>query len=149
MIILSCTGLSCDSNSVCMLGYRPKIRQIGAEGRESLRSCIVDSTTKIDICSSTLFNVTNSAIDRGQILLDDLGECSRKTSLAVIACYKNIITTDVIPVKLKLLDAITAHKKANAEVIQLRQAVNSFIDETIKKYRDLMEKTLREALVCS
>lgn len=68
--------------------------------------------------------------------------------MAVITCYKNIIATDVIPVKIKLLEAIKAHKTANKEIIDIRKAANACIDGTIKKHRDLMEMKLKEALAC-
>lgn len=129
-----------------MVGYRPIIKQIAADGRGSIAKCV--ENTKIVECSISLSNITNSAIDRGQVLLDDLGDCSRKNGMAVIACYKNIIATDVIPVKLKLLEAIRAHKHANREVIEIRKAVNVCIDENIQKSRNLMEKTLKDALSC-
>lgn len=96
----------------------------------------------------TLSNITNSAIDRGQQFLDLLGDCSKKNGIAVIACYRNVIATEVIPVKLKLLESIMAHKEAHNEVIKTRRAVNDCVDENIQKSRDIMEKTLKEALSC-
>lgn len=129
-----------------MVGYRPVIKQLAADGRKSVAMCV--ENTRIENCSINLSNVTNSAIDRGQLLLDDLGDCSRKNGIAVIACYRNIIATDVIPVKLKLLEAVRAHKEANREVIEIRKATNVCIDDNIQKYRNLMEKTLKEALSC-
>lgn len=132
-----------------MLGYRPIIKQKAEDGRKELRSCITKGTFSIKACSANLSNTTNLAIDRGQLLLDDLGECSRKNGLAVITCYRNIIATDVIPVKHRFLEALKAHKQANLEVVEIRKVANACIDESIKKYRDLMEKTLKEALSCS
>lgn len=146
--IICFLGLSCDSNSVCMLGYRPIIRQLAADGRKNLKSYILKSTSEIETSSGNLSNFTDAALVRGQLLLDDLGNCSKKNGMAVIACYKNIIATDVIPVKLKFLEAIKAHKKANNEVIEIRKVANVGIDDTVKKYRDLLEQTIKEALEC-
>lgn len=131
-----------------MLGYRPIIKEIAAEGKKDLQSCITQTSTKIEVCQSNLSNVTSSALERGQLLLDDLGECSRKNGLAVVPCYKKIIATDVVPVKLKLLEAIEAHKKANSEILETRKVANMCVDENLKKYRDLMEKALKDAILC-
>lgn len=131
-----------------MLGYRTTIKEIASEGRQNLKICATEGVSNTATCSVTLTNITNSAIDRGQLLLDDLGDCSRKSGLAVIQCYKNIIATDVIPVKLKLLEAIKGHKTAHNDVIKIRRSVSNCIDETILKYRNLMEKTLKEAFDC-
>lgn len=147
-MILYLSGLSCDSNSVCMLEYRPMIKQTAADGRESLRECAKKNMFRIENCTLTLFNITNSAIDRGQQFLDRLEDCSKKNGIAVIACYRNVIATKVIPVKMKLLEAIRAHKEAHNEVIKIRRAVNDCVEENIQKSRDLMEKSLKEALSC-
>lgn len=99
--------------------------------------------------SDQLANVTHAAIDRGQVLLDDLGACSRKSGLGVISCYKGIIATDVVPVRDVLLGAVEAHRVAHFKALEVRRKANSCVDDTVAKYRDLMEESLGNALQCN
>ncbi|CAH1154233.1 unnamed protein product [Phaedon cochleariae] len=141
--------LSCDGNSVCMLESRPVIKQLAQDGRKALGTCTDIASADITACSDRLANVTNSAIDRGQQLLDALGECSKKPGLAVISCYRNIIATDVLPVKKTLVGAIETHREAHFKAIEIREKGQACVDLTVKKYRDLLEKVLEEALKCT
>ncbi|KAJ8964717.1 hypothetical protein NQ314_004681 [Rhamnusium bicolor] len=132
-----------------MLESRPIIKQLAAEGRGALSDCTHQGSEDIKINSIQLANVTNAAIDRGQMLLDTLGNCSRKSGLAVISCYRNIIAADVVPVKGTLLGAIEAHKLAHFKAIEIRNKANICVDDIVRKYRDLLEKSLEAAMHCT
>ncbi|XP_074036402.1 LOW QUALITY PROTEIN: uncharacterized protein [Leptinotarsa decemlineata] len=140
--------LSCDSNSVCMLEARPVIHQLSKDGRHDLRICTEKASSDITTSSDRLANVTNAAMDRGQELLDALGECSKKSGLQVIACYRNIILTDVESVKKTLLEAMDVHRKTHFKAVEIRRAAGICVDDTVKNIRNIMETVLKEAMNC-
>lgn len=147
--LLSFAGLSCDGNSVCSLDAQPTIEQLTKDGKDAVRSCTVLGIAEIAGSSDQLASATNAAIARGQVLLDDLGACSRKSGLAVISCYKRIIATDVVPVKNILLGAVEAHRTAHFKALEIREKVGLCLDDTVARFRDLLEGSLGEALRCN
>ncbi|KAJ8909841.1 hypothetical protein NQ315_002847, partial [Exocentrus adspersus] len=141
--------LSCDGNSICSLDARPAIRVLANKGKEDLNNCTLTATEDIDVSSEQLANTTNAAIDRSQVLLDDLAACSKKVGLAVISCYKGIIATEVVPVKHILLGAIEAHKAAHLKALDIRKQASMCVDEIVGRYKTLLEKELENALRCN
>ncbi|VEN49179.1 unnamed protein product, partial [Callosobruchus maculatus] len=139
-------GLSCDANSVSSLDARPHIKTLKAEGVTAISACTAPSLDRVRSGTTHLKNVTAQAVSHGQSVLDKLEACSKKSGLAVIACYRNIIITDVKPVKLALMDAIRIHKEKCADVAALRNDVNKCVDMTVEKYRGLMEVELDKVL---
>ncbi|KAG5895512.1 hypothetical protein JTB14_009222 [Gonioctena quinquepunctata] len=140
--------LSCNANSVCMFDARPVIYQLGKDGRHALKACTDQGSAEIAPSSDRLANVTNAALDKGQELFDTMGACSKKLGLQVISCYRNIMNNDVVPVKNTLIGAINVHKEAHFEAIKIRKRAGDCVDDIVKKYRDMMEKVLEEALIC-
>lgn len=149
MFFILHTDLSCKKNDVCAFGYKPKIRKILKEGKSVLQKCTDVASQAISLNSNRLLQVTNNATDHGQSFLDALGICSRKPGLAVIGCYKNIITTDVVPVKRTLLGAIDAHRVSHLKSIEIRSAANECIDNTMEEYQDKIENELERAMNCT
>ncbi|KAJ8947973.1 hypothetical protein NQ318_021072 [Aromia moschata] len=140
--------LSSGSNSVCMLDARPIIARLTAEGRDALGGCLQRGGEDVKVASERVANLTDAALERGQQLLDALRACSRRPGLGVISCYRGIIATDVVPVKRILLGAVEAHKTAHHAAIGARNTANECVDNTVRKYRDLMEEEVRKALRC-
>ncbi|CAH1968123.1 unnamed protein product [Acanthoscelides obtectus] len=138
--------LSCDANSISSLDYRPHIKTVKLEGVAALTACSASSLDRVRSGAAHLKNITTHAVSSGQGVLNKLDACSKKSGLAVIACYRNIIVNDVTPVKVALMDTIKTHKEKCSEVAAIRNDVNKCVDMTVEQYRSLLEVELEKAL---
>lgn len=80
------------------------------------------------------------------MLLDTLNRCSNKVGLNQISCYKKIITTDVHPLKVILIDAIKKHKVGHLEAISIRNRANECIDIVLENCRNRIVQTVNDSV---
>ncbi|CAH0555550.1 unnamed protein product [Brassicogethes aeneus] len=140
--------VSAFSNSACSLEPKGKMREIAKEGKELIKGCALRSNEDIVESTTQTGNTTNVALKKGQELLDSLGDCSRKPAFQLISCYKGIIDTDVVPVKLIFLRALKDHQKDHLRVIEVRNEANECVDTILDGYRVKMDAMLKKALEC-
>ncbi|KAF2887487.1 hypothetical protein ILUMI_18686, partial [Ignelater luminosus] len=99
--------ISCTSNmndSIPRKELKLKIDAIIQEAESELQGCTNKAAEDINNNSNLVTTTTKGAMNRGQVLLDTLNRCSNKVGLNQISCYKKIITTDVHPLKVILID---------------------------------------------
>lgn len=103
-------------------------------GHKQLNECI--NNTKKETIENTrkIEDVSERAFDSGQLLLDSLSTCSKKTTFNLLSCYKDIIQHEVLPVKKLMTSAIRAHKDGHLQYIKLRNKANEFVDDIMEAH---------------
>lgn len=135
-------------NSVCAANAKSKIQMLIKDGHTALEACIEQAVQNVTRSSSQVSEMTQKATNRGQSFLDTLSQCSKKSGLQQLSCYRKVMLNDVVPVKKIMLDAINTHKSCHSNLISIRNKTNYCVDEVMVKYQALSAQTLADAFVC-
>lgn len=119
------------------------MEQLTQESKIALNNCLSNVTKQVEINSHRVLNSTNSAIDKGEFLLNCFRECAKKPVLNVVGCYRKAIVDDVLPVKQIIIGAMKIHKEGHSEFLKIRTDAGLCVDKIIREYEDNMLNILK------
>lgn len=113
---------------------KPEINKLTIFGYERLNECIINTINETKENTRKIEDVSERAFNSGQLLLDSLSTCTKKTAFNLLSCYKDIIQHDVFPVKKLMSSAIKAHKDGHLKYIKLRNKANECVDDIMEEH---------------
>lgn len=107
------------------------VRKLIEKSFSSLEKCREDALKDSNANLVEVRKTIEETLNKGQLFLDSLSECSKGPLLQLVPCYRGIILKDVIPTKMALLSGIQGHKTGYERMIEIRDKANECVDETV------------------
>ncbi|KAL3268650.1 hypothetical protein HHI36_007754 [Cryptolaemus montrouzieri] len=131
--------LSCTNNDVKSRGFHESIPKLREEAEASLgdyKALVTEQTSHI---ANRIEADAMKLEEKGQDILNEFLECSRKGTLSMFSCYKRTIGVKLNPLKEFLMNTVKAHSKAHSDFLKVRSSAVHYIQQKLKEFENKLE----------
>ncbi|XP_045474557.1 uncharacterized protein LOC123680617 [Harmonia axyridis] len=125
-----------DIKSRAVLKTLPKLREEADASLTECQSMVADQTS---IIANRIVEDAFGLEQKGQDIMNEFFECSKKGSWSMFSCYKKTIGAKIFPLKDFLMDTVRAHSRAHTDFLTARNSAANCIDKQLKEYENKIE----------
>lgn len=125
-----------DIKSRGMIRALPKLKEETDAGLTQCQSLVTDQTS---IIANKIVEDAFGLEQKGQEIMSEFFECSKKGSWSMFSCYKKTIAAKIFPLKEFLMESVRAHSRAHTDFLTARNNVAMCVDKELREFDNKME----------
>ncbi|XP_044753132.1 uncharacterized protein LOC123312737 [Coccinella septempunctata] len=130
---------ACARKDIKSRGIIKSIPKLKEEVDAALTECQSSVTDQTSIIANKIVEDASALEQKGQDIMSEFFECSKKGSWTMFACYKKTIGAKIFPLKEFLMDTVRAHSRAHTDFLTARNNAANCLNKQLRDYDNKLE----------